>query len=238
MPKATDDTENTDDARRAGGAGKGAKRSTTTRLEDARARMYQDLIFESAEYLFGAKGFENATMQEIAREAGVSLKTVYAQFPGKQDLYDAIMATRGREMFEAVRAAHERAATPVDQLIEGTRAFSNYLFDHQDWSHIHVRSQISWATRPAGEVTGELWDKGQRAHEAMLEEGIAAGLFHDEDPAEIALMIRALTRVHVVNAIERGETDRDGIADRLIARLLRMICVDGADAPVRELGVG
>ena len=214
------------------------KKATTTRLEDARARMYQELIFESAEFLFGAKGFENATMQEIAREAGVSLKTVYAQFPGKQDLYDAIMANRGREMFEAVSAAHATSSNPVDQLIAGTRAFSNYLFDHQDWSQIHVRSQISWATRPAGEVTGELWDKGQRAHEEMLQQGIDAGIFYDEDPAEIALMIRALTRVHVVNAIERGETDRDGIADRLITRLLRMICVEGAEAHVRAMGVG
>ena len=75
------------------------KTAAASRLEDARARMYQDLIFESAETVFGEHGFENATMQQIASEAGVSLKTVYGSFPGKQDLYEAIMILRGREMF-------------------------------------------------------------------------------------------------------------------------------------------
>lgn len=202
------------------------KKAAATRLEDARARMYQDLIFESAEFVFGDKGFENATMQEIASEAGVSLKTVYSSFPGKRELYGAIMNARGREMFEAVGAAHAAASDPVDKLVAGTRAFVHYLFEHRDWSRIHVRSQISWAMRPEGKVAGELWDEGQRAHEAMLAEGIAAGAFHDDDPREMALMLRAMTRVQVVNAIERGEDDVEAVTERLVARLLRMVCRD------------
>ncbi len=196
-----------------------------TRLEDARARMYQELIFESAESLFGEKGFESATMQEIAREAGVSLKTIYAQYPGKRDLYEAIMVTRGREMFEAVQAAHAAESDPRSRLVAGTRAFAAYLFEHRDWSRIHVRSQVSWAARPAGAVAGALWDEGQKAHVDLLAEGARAGVFYDEDPAEIALMIRALTRVHVVNAIERGEDDLEAITDRLVTRICRMVCV-------------
>ena len=77
------------------GVAKSKGRAAPSRLEDARTRMYQDLIFESAECVFGQKGFENATMQDIAAEAGVSLKTVYASFAGKKELYDAIMLRRG-----------------------------------------------------------------------------------------------------------------------------------------------
>ncbi len=210
------------------------KKKAPTRLDDARARMYQDLIFESAECVFGEKGFENATMQEIAAEAGVSLKTIYASFPGKRELYNAIMLLRGREMFDAVDLAHQSATNPVDQLIEGTRAFVQYLVDHKDWSRIHVRSQTSWAMRPEGLETGALWDDGQRAHTEMLAAGAASGVFYDDDPAEMAMMIRALTRVHVVNAMEQGETDAAAIADRLIGRLVRMVCKDPAE--IREAG--
>ena len=200
------------------------KKKAPTRLEDARARMYQDLIFESAECVFGEKGFENATMQEIAAEAGVSLKTIYASFPGKRELYNAIMLLRGREMFDAVDLAHQSAENPLAQLIEGTRAFVRYLVDHKDWSRIHVRSQTSWAMRPEGLEIGALWDDGQRTHIEMLEAGAVSGVFYDDDPAEMAMMIRALTRVHVVNAMEKGETDAAAIADRLIGRLARMVC--------------
>jgi AcrR family transcriptional regulator len=210
------------------------KKVSASRLEDARTRMYQDLIFESAEFVFGEKGFEAATMQDIASEAGVSLKTVYASYPGKQDLYRAIMVVRGRAMFDAVARAHAEAGSPVEKLLRGTRGFVDYLFEHKEWSKIHVRSQISWASRPADEATGELWDQGQRAHEKMLEEGVAAGVFCQDDPSETALMIRALTRVQVVHAIEQGETDVDAVYERLAARLLRMICRD--DVEVRKAG--
>ena len=47
-------------------------------------------------------------------------------------------------------------------------------------------------------------------------------------------MIRAMTRVQVVNAIELGETDCDAIADRLIERLLRMVCKN--TVLIREAG--
>ena len=210
------------------------KTAAASRLEDARARMYQDLIFESAETVFGEHGFENATMQQIASEAGVSLKTVYASFPGKQDLYEAIMILHGREMFESVQRAHDATNDPLTKLVDGTRAFVSYLFEHKAWSRIHVRSQISWAMRPRGKVAGELWDAGQNAHAEMLSAGAASGVFHDDDPAEMALMIRAMTRVQVVNAIEQGETDCDAIADRLIERLLRMVCKN--TVLIREAG--
>jgi hypothetical protein len=68
----------------------------------------------------------------------------------------------------------------------------------------------------------------------MLSAGAALGVFHDDDPAEMALMIRAMTRVQVVNAIEQGETDCDAIADRLIERLLRMVCKN--TVLIREAG--
>ena len=36
----------------------------TSRREGARARMYHDLVFESAECVFGDKGFERATIKD------------------------------------------------------------------------------------------------------------------------------------------------------------------------------
>lgn len=214
------------------------KKQATTRLEDARARMYQDLVFESAEYVFGEKGFESATMQEIAAEAGVSLKTVYGSFAGKQELYEAIVLRRGREMFAAVSAAqasaHAAAEGPLEQLLAGTRAFVAYLVEHRDWTRMHVRSQTSWAMRPEGAETGALWDEGQRAHIELLKAGARSGEFHEDDPAEMALMIRAMTRVQVVSALERGEQDAEAIADRLNERLVRIVCKE--PMAVREAG--
>lgn len=222
-------------ARRNPEAGQGpARKAASSRLEDARSRMYRDLIFEAAECVFGAKGFEGATMQQIAAEAGVSLKTVYASYPGKQELYTAIMLARGRAMYEAVRDAYASTDQPIERLVRGTRAFVAFLFAHEDWSRIHVRSQTSWAIRPAEAGTAELWDLGHRAHVDMLRQGMEAGVFCEDDPDELALMLQTMTRIQVVHAIERGEADSEAVADRLVARLLRLTRNPGVD--LRETG--
>jgi AcrR family transcriptional regulator len=210
------------------------RQAPASRLDDARARMYRDLIFDSAEFVFGEKGFDGATMQDIASEAGVSLKTVYARFPGKREIYSEIMQVRGREMAEAVLAARRSASSPVDKLDLGTRAFVEYLFEHTDWLRIHVRSRLSWAVRPKDEVVAALWQDGQDAYAAILREGIDSGVFWDEDPIELAVMVQALTKVQVSQALESGETDAEGVADRLVARLLRLVCKSGIG--IREAG--
>ena len=195
-----------------------------SRLEDARARMYRDLIFESAEFVFGQRGFEGATMQQIASEAGVSLKTVYASFPGKSELYNEIMTVRGQAMSEAVAKARSAAATPIDKLELGTRAFVRFLFDHRNWLQIHLRSRLSWAVRPKEEGVARLWQEGLDAHAATLREGVETGVFYDEDPVELAALVQALTKVQVSQAVEAGDLDADQVASRLIRRLLRLVC--------------
>jgi AcrR family transcriptional regulator len=196
--------------------------------------MYRDLIFESAEFVFGKKGFEGAAMQEIASEAGVSLKTVYASFPGKQEIYNEIMEVRGRAMSGAVAQAYAEAPDPIEKLKAGARAFIRYLFEHADWMRIHVRSRLSWAVRPENAAAAALWDEGQAAQSAMIREGIEAGLFWADDPNEMALMVQALTKVQVSHAVESGETDANAVADRLIERLLRLVCKSGIE--IREVG--
>jgi AcrR family transcriptional regulator len=212
------------------------RESAASRLDDARARMYRDLIFDSAEFVFGRKGFEGATMQEIAAEAGVSLKTVYASFPGKQNIYLEIMAVRGRAMSEAVRRAREDAEGPIEQLSQGARAFVRFALEHADWMRIHTRSRTSWAERPETGGVAELWDEGMSADAALLREGMELGLFWQEEPQELALVLQALEKVQVSQAIESGESDVEAVADRLVERLLRLVCKNPNQIEVREAG--
>jgi len=173
-------TDGTDEAGRQPNEAKPRKRAAAaSRLDDARARMYAKLIFESAECVFGEKGFEGATMQDIASEAGVSLKTVYSSFSGKQELYGAIMHARGRAMLEAVDAARAQVVDPIGKLVVGTRAFVHFLFDHADWMRINARSRLSWAIRPEGGQAARLWDEGHESHRELLQAGIESGVFCD-----------------------------------------------------------
>lgn len=59
----------------------------------------QDLIVEAATQVFLQKGFGGASMDEIAKAAGVAKQTLYGYFAGKDDLFLAIIERRREELF-------------------------------------------------------------------------------------------------------------------------------------------
>lgn len=215
-------------------AKKGAvkERKFASKLEEAKAEMYRGLIFEAAEHAFGERGFAETTMQEIASATGVSVKTLYASFPGKQELYDEISVQRGQEMIEVVAAVQDAEIEPVEKLAAGLRAFVGFFFDHASWTKMHTISRASWAQRPADARYVELWEQSQVADCKVLREGIEAGLFFDEDPEEVARLIRAMVRVQTVHAFELGNKTAREVSESVTRRVMRMVCRDSKDASV------
>jgi AcrR family transcriptional regulator len=50
-----------------------------------------DVIVEVAGRLFFAPGFARVSMDDLARELGMSKKTIYRHFPGKRSLLAAVL---------------------------------------------------------------------------------------------------------------------------------------------------
>jgi AcrR family transcriptional regulator len=202
------------------------KKESAGRLEDARARMYHDLIFESAEYVFGANGFESATMQDIAQEAGVSLKTLYATFPGKQELYDEIQRERGSRLVELVNQRLAEGGDALTLLRAVARANVEYLCEHKDWFQIHLQDRVPWALKPKAAHAVVHWEQGIGAIVSLIEEGARQGIFCDEDPWSLAMMMQSIVQVQVARAAERGEEDVERVVADVEAPLLRLVCSD------------
>jgi AcrR family transcriptional regulator len=62
-------------------------------------------LLEAAREVFGARGYHAAAMDEIAERAGVSKPVLYQHFPGKLDLYGALVRGAADDMVRTVRAA-------------------------------------------------------------------------------------------------------------------------------------
>src|SRR3954454_6764154 len=58
-------------------------------------------IVDAARIHFFSHGFRSVTMDDLAEELGISKKTLYAHFPGKVDLLEAVLADK----FAGVEAA-------------------------------------------------------------------------------------------------------------------------------------
>src|SRR3954447_11546340 len=72
------------------------------------ARRAQLLV--AARDVFAAHGYHAAAMDDIAEKAGVSKPVLYQHFPGKLELYRALLTTYADELVSRVRAAISETA--------------------------------------------------------------------------------------------------------------------------------
>ena len=97
------------------------KSSSQSRKHDANRQR----IVDAARGHFFSHGFRSVTMDDLALELGVSKKTLYAYFPGKFDLLEAVLADKfaGVEatLKEVTRAQPHDFPATLRELLAGTQ---------------------------------------------------------------------------------------------------------------------
>lgn len=84
-------------------------------------RFRTDLVLEAAESIFGAQGFQGASMEDIAKQAELSVGSLYNVFPGKEALFAAVIERRQEEFLvdaEAAIAGERSALGKLDRLVD------------------------------------------------------------------------------------------------------------------------
>lgn len=80
-------------------------------------------ILAAARAHFFAEGFQAITMEDLARELGMSKKTLYRHFTGKEAVLDAVIDTLADEVGHFLGGVHAAAELPVarrlQQIIDG-----------------------------------------------------------------------------------------------------------------------
>jgi AcrR family transcriptional regulator len=199
---------------------------TNRKLQDkarqARTDLYREHILDIAEQVFAERGFENAKLQDIGRQAGVSMGTIYAVFPGKEELFRAILDLRGKEILAVARAAVDGDADPraaLDRLIE---AYLDFFIAHPHFLRMHLRNGSSWVLGPSPGSGGqvELWADIHTLQTALMRRGIDAGVFTDEDPSFLAKLFSALDQVLLADWVAAG---MKATRDELIARMRGLV---------------
>ena len=197
-----------------------ARARGTSRAAAARARMYRDLVLESAERVFAARGFHASRMEEVAAEAGVSLSTVYAAFPSKRELFEALHETRGRAFLARLEPALSAGEPALVCLRRAVESFVDWLTEHREYMHVDLREGRSWAI---GDVeASRAYQAGIGLWTELLQRGIREGVFEDDDPRLLATTAFAIMQVQLAYLLERGEPlSNQEIAARIARQLER-----------------
>jgi len=84
-------------------------------------------ILEAGRRLFGARGYERVSVGQVAKEASVSLATLYKHFESKEVLFEAILAERCDAFVCALTAADVPRGDPEASLMAYAEAYARGL---------------------------------------------------------------------------------------------------------------
>jgi AcrR family transcriptional regulator len=184
----------------------------TTRLpRPARRRQ----LLGAAQEVFVAQGYHAAAMDEIAERAGVSKPVLYQHFPGKLELYLALLDESAQELVGIVREALSSTTDNKQRVPATFQAFFDFVSSSGEAFRLVFESDLS--NEPA---VRERLDRTMRDCAEMISQFIRedAGLRDDE----ARLLGMALVGMAQVSSRYWLSTDKaipKDAAEQLLARL-------------------
>jgi AcrR family transcriptional regulator len=157
-------------------------------------------ILDGAERLL--RRGEQPSISAVAAEAGVSRPTVYARFPDRRELLEALVERTVRQTMSAISAAEPERGTAADALQRLITAAWRQLADHDQIAH-GAASELSAQSMRAAHHSARSAIRG------LVERGRADGSFRTDLPAGW-LVTASLALIHAAaEEVRTGELDAD-----------------------------
>jgi AcrR family transcriptional regulator len=172
-------------------------------------------LLDAALEVFVARGYHAAAMDEIADRAGVSKPVLYQHFPGKQELYLALLDESVDRLIEAVAAALRSTADNRQRVNATFAAYYEYIAEHTGTFRLVFESDLT--SEPA--VRERLEAADQRCAD-MISQVIKedAGLADDEAHL-LSIGLLGMAQVSARYWLNTVGTIPREAAEQLVARL-------------------
>ncbi|MBL8946362.1 MAG: TetR/AcrR family transcriptional regulator [Myxococcales bacterium] len=198
--------------------------SPRARLAEGRRELYRHAIVEAAEAEFAARGYDEAHVQAIAKQAGVSLATFYSVFGGKWEAFRAVQQDRLALLMQQVGTLVFAADDPFGRLRAGLEGYLRFHIEHPSFLQMQLREHVPWGTTDELRTPEQTraWETGLQMLTAAFREGMAAGLLFDDDPELCARTATAMSQVRLVRWMDRGMVDAaDDVARAAMLQFVR-----------------
>ena len=189
-----------------------------------RTETRRNAILEAAVELFKEKGYERASMNELARRLGGSKATLYGYFPSKEELFVAVVkAVATVHLADAIAALSEDGAAHMsleDLLVRFGERMMVVLTN--DASALAVYRMV--VGEAGHSVVGQLFDESGPAQlgealAALFERAIERGELRRADPKVLAAHFSALVTSETSNRLYQMDPAPMALKD--IRRMVR-----------------
>jgi AcrR family transcriptional regulator len=150
---------------------------TARSFKQARREAVAEAFAAAAEAVFARRGFEHATMQEIAREAGCATGTLYLYFKNKEELFQAIMDRQSAALYPLLRQAMDATRDPIEKIRLNTATFLNFY--NAKWSVF----QLFYSAPPGGRAHLSSSLQGDALREYLVFRDLEVGLLKQAQAA-------------------------------------------------------
>ena len=160
------------------------------RKQRADAVRNRERVLEAAKVVFGAGGAE-ASLEAVARAAGVGIGTLYRHFPTREALFEAVYRREVQQLADLAEQLKQEAK-PVDALRQWLRSNVQFVATKKGMS-----AALALAAYKNSELFSYSFDRLTRAVGGLLDRAIAAGEIRDDiSPEDVLRALVGMCYMH------------------------------------------
>ena len=164
--------------------------AATVRKPRADAIRNRERVLEAAKAVFSAGGPE-ASLEAVARRAGVGIGTLYRHFPTREALFEAVYRREVQQLSELAEALKSEA-DPVDALRRWLRSNVEFVATKKGMS-----AALALAVQSSSELTAFSFERLTKAVGALLDRAVAAGeIRSDISPEDLLRALVGMCYLH------------------------------------------
>ena len=179
------------------------------------SRIRKDEVMRVATKLVARKGWQNTTLADIAREAGVSLGVITYHFSNKDEIIRGVMERYVGENLTQLYQSVQEYDDPVEKLKNLVRLTLRETKRDKEIYYVHFDywAKISW-NEEIREINAQFYDFARDWTADCVRGGIEAGVFKEIDPREAATLINALLiGIQAQHAFDEEAFDFERVAE-------------------------
>ncbi|MCB9577217.1 MAG: TetR/AcrR family transcriptional regulator [Polyangiaceae bacterium] len=176
-----------------------ARARVKKRVGQLATETYREAILEAAERAFLGAGYHQAKMSDVAREAGVSIGTLYNYFDSKEQVFSSLVEA-GRAEFLAALDVVDPSVSPLERAFAIVRSAMDHIEERGELFAMYVQAGVV-SEGDIGRVLGEHHETAYMQYLQILESALAEAQTQSMLRGDVPAAILAGSLAGNVNAV-------------------------------------
>lgn len=169
-------------------------------------------ILDAAEEVFSEKGYQNASMEDIARRAEFSVGSLYNFFKNKEDLYVEMLHSKVASVEPVLRKALETGETPLDRIRNFFLTRFDFFWANPRFFKVYYHESMGTQFDQRAGFTPEVikrYEDFMARLEGEFRAAIREGQLEDRSTDLMVLVLEGTMHQAVVRLLRYPVTERD-----------------------------